>query len=130
MPSAITLRAGDVLEFGYKVHVPDSVSTSGILTVSFEDKQHSDAFTSGGGLAGVGSTTGVGLHHYYDTAGTESADTLLKNGQGDVFKPLSASGVVDFKGTITCDASNNCTLVFGTSDGEYTVTQCLGQYIH
>lgn len=118
MPKALTCGAGAEIGFSYKVIIPAGFDCSGLLTVSFEDKIVNDAFTTGCGKDGVGLTTGVGLHNYYDS----SANLALKNSAQQAFT-LPSSGTVEFVGSLVGNADGSCTLTLGT--GEYSTSTTL-----
>lgn len=119
MPKALTCGAGAEIGFSYKVIIPAEYDCSGLLTVSFVDNIANDAFTTGCGKDGVGLTTGVGLHNYYDS----SANLALKNSAQQAFT-LPSSGPVEFVGSLVGNADGSCTLTLGT--GEYSTTTTLG----
>lgn len=118
MPKALTCGAGAEIDFSYKVIIPAEYDCSGLLTISFEDKIANDAFTTGCGKDGVGLTTGVGLHNYYDSC----ANLALKNSAQQAFT-LPSSGEVEFVGSLVGNADGTCTLTLGT--GAYSTVTTL-----
>lgn len=119
MPKALTCGAGVEIGFSYKMIIPAEYDCSGHLIVSFEDDRHNRAFSTGSCGSGVGLSTGIELHDYYDAC----SNLELKNGSKEVFT-LPKSGEVEFVGSLVGNADGTCTLTLGT--GDYSTVTTLG----